>query len=55
MSKDNKYGTNAYMLLGYMLCITHLYMWMHMVLACPMSNVPYNDFAVINLRMPLVN
>ena len=26
------------MLLGYILCITHLYVWTHMVLACPMSH-----------------
>ena len=43
------------MLLGYILCITHLYVWMHMVLACPMSHVRYNYFAVVNLRMPPEN
>ena len=26
------------MLLGYILCITHLYVWTDMVLACPMSH-----------------
>mgnify|MGYP000858918415 FL=1 len=41
------------MLLGYILCITHLYVWTHMVLACPMSHVPYNYIDIGNLRMPL--
>ena len=38
------------------LCITpFISSWKHMVLACPMSHVPYNYFAVVNLRMPLEN
>ena len=39
------------MMLGYILCITHLYVWTHMVLACPIFVLfePFSYVRVANL------